>query len=182
MMAILPDNKDWTWVLERRCPECGFVASEVQRGQIAPRIRANAETWVGILADDPERLGRRAHDDRWSPLEYACHVRDVFRVVDKRLNLMLTLDDPTYQNWDQDRTAVEDHYENQDPKSVATELSQAAATLASDFDTVEGATWERPGTRSDGARFTVQTIGQYALHDAVHHVHDASGDLTKPVS
>jgi hypothetical protein len=22
--AITPDTKDWTWVLERACPECGF--------------------------------------------------------------------------------------------------------------------------------------------------------------
>ena len=23
-MPIVPDDKDWTWVLERRCPQCGF--------------------------------------------------------------------------------------------------------------------------------------------------------------
>jgi len=104
-------------------------------------------------------------------------VRDVFRIVDERLNLMLTLDDPTYQNWDQDRTAVEDHYDDQDPDTVGAELSEAAARLAGDFDRVEGAAWERRGTRSDGSRFTVQTLGQYALHDVVHHVYDVTGDL-----
>ena len=25
-MSITPDTKDWTWVLERPCPECGFEA------------------------------------------------------------------------------------------------------------------------------------------------------------
>ena len=116
-MAIIPDNKDWTWVLEQRCPECGFVSVELPRDQIAPMIRANAQEWIDILADDPVQLRRRARDDRWSRLEYACHVRDVFRIVDERLNLMLTSDDPTYQNWDQDRTAVEDHYGDQDPRA-----------------------------------------------------------------
>ena len=24
-MPIEPDTKDWTWVLDRRCEECGFV-------------------------------------------------------------------------------------------------------------------------------------------------------------
>ena len=159
-MAIVPDAKDWTWVLERRCPECGLVASELRRDQIAPLIRANAEAWAAILAGDPDRLRRRARDDRWSAVEYACHVRDVFRVIDERLNLMLTLDDPTYENWDQDRTAVEDRYEDQDPAEVAAEISQAAATLAGDFEQVEEAAWERRGERSDGASFTVQTIGR----------------------
>ena len=22
-MPVVPDTKDWTWVLQRRCPECG---------------------------------------------------------------------------------------------------------------------------------------------------------------
>ncbi|MGD0876147.1 MAG: hypothetical protein ABSA14_14335 [Acidimicrobiales bacterium] len=63
--------------------------------QIAALIRANAGTWLAILAEDPELLARRVRDDRWSPLEYSCHVRDVFHVMDERLNLMIRLDDPT---------------------------------------------------------------------------------------
>jgi hypothetical protein len=181
-MAIVPDTKDWTWVLERRCPECGLVASELPTDQIAPLIRANAQAWVDILADDPERLRRRAREDRWSPLQYACHVRDVFRVGHERLNLMVTLHDPHYRNWDQDRTAVEDNYEDQDPKPVAAELSQAADTLAGDFEGVDEAAWQRRGTRSDGASFTVETLGQYLLHDVVHHLDEVTGDLAIPAS
>jgi len=69
-MAIVPDTKNWTWVLERRCPECGFDSSKVPTDQIAALIRANAGTWLAILAEDPELLARRVRDDRWSPLEY----------------------------------------------------------------------------------------------------------------
>ncbi|HJV98781.1 MAG TPA: DinB family protein, partial [Arthrobacter sp.] len=28
-MVIVPDVKDWTWVLSRPCPECSFDASTV---------------------------------------------------------------------------------------------------------------------------------------------------------
>jgi hypothetical protein len=28
------------------------------------------------------------------------------------------------------------------------------------------------GTRSDGARFSVETLGRYLLHDIVHHLTD----------
>jgi hypothetical protein len=31
---IVPDTKDWTWVLERPCPECGFDASGVRRDEV----------------------------------------------------------------------------------------------------------------------------------------------------
>ena len=34
----------------------------------------------------------------------------------------------------------------------------------------------RTGRRSDGARFTVTTLGQYLVHDPVHHLNDVAGD------
>ncbi len=51
----------------------------------------------------------------WSPLEYACHVRDVHLLFAERVRLMLEQDGPTFDNWDQDVTAVESAYGSQDP-------------------------------------------------------------------
>jgi hypothetical protein len=174
---IEPDSKDWTWVLDRPCPECGFDASTLPRQEIVPLIGTNARAWPPILAQPPDRLRRRIRDDRWSPLEYACHVRDVFRLYEVRLRLMLTEDDPTYPNWDQDATAVEDRYRDQDAVVVAGELAGAADSLAAAFASVEGQAWERRGTRGDGARFTVETFGRYMIHDPVHHLYDVTVDL-----
>src|SRR4051794_39053609 len=101
-VAITPDDKDWTWVLAARCPECGFVAAAVAREDVAAMVRANAAAWPVVLAR-PD-VARRPDPATWSPLEYACHVRDVFRIYDYRLELMLTQDDPGYPNWDQDAT------------------------------------------------------------------------------
>lgn len=177
-MPIVPDTKDWTWVLERACPECGFDSRTLTRDAVAQAIRDNASAWVDLLGSVPEeRLRHRRRDDRWSPLEYACHVRDVFRLYDERLGLMLTRDDPTYPNWDQDVTAVEDRYGEQDPAVVAVELAEAAGRLAAAFDTVEGEAWERTGTRGDGAHFTVETFARYLVHDPVHHLWDVHSDL-----
>lgn len=41
--------------------------------------------------------------------------------------------------------------------------------LASRHDDASAA---RPGRRSNGSVFTVRTLGQYFLHDVVHHLHD----------
>jgi len=111
----------------------------------------------------------------WSPLEYGCHVRDVFRLYDYRIGLMLSQDDPLYPNWDQDETAVRDRYPEQEPSRVQAEVVEAAQGLAERIDTVTGDTWQRPGRRSDGANFTVESIARYMLHDVVHHLHDVSG-------
>ena len=32
--------------------------------------------------------------------------------------------------------------------------------------------WQRPGRRSDGAEFTIDSLARYLLHDVVHHLHD----------
>jgi hypothetical protein len=176
-MPIEPDNKDWTWVVERPCPECGLDARALARDQIAALVRSNAQSWLAILAEPAELLRRRVGDNRWSPLEYSCHVRDVFRIYQQRLVLMLNEDDPTYPNWDQDRTAVDDRYNDQNPSVVATELAAAAGGLAASFQSVEGPMWDRRGSRSDGARFTVDRFGRYMIHDPIHHLHDVTVDL-----
>src|SRR6187397_1794198 len=59
--------------------------------------------------------------DVWSPLEYGAHVRDVYRLFDARLVQMLTEDNPTFGYWNQDETASNDRYSEQDPEVVADE-------------------------------------------------------------
>ena len=172
--SIPPDGKDWTWVLERACPQCGLDCRAVDPTEVAAMVRDNAARWVQLLAGHSQ-VATRPAPQVWSPLEYACHVRDVFVLYDQRLQLMLTEHDPLYANWDQDRTAVTERYGEQDPTTVAGELSTAAEAVAQRFAQVTAAQWERPGRRSDGARFTVASFARYFVHDPVHHLHDVTG-------
>jgi hypothetical protein len=169
-MPITPDTKDWTWVIERPCDECGYDASAITPTQVADLIRENAAAWPAVLARPNVR--DRPNDDVWSPLEYAAHVRDVLRLYRARLHLMLDTDDPLYPNWDQDATAVADRYNQQDPGVVSGELVDAAAALAADFDAVLPEQWSRPGRRSDGVSFTIASFALYFIHDPVHHLED----------
>ncbi|MEV6205999.1 DinB family protein [Kitasatospora sp. NPDC051914] len=173
---ITPDTKDWTWVLERSCDDCGLDTPAVVRENVPGMVRANAASWVELLAADPAGLRRRPQPEVWSPLEYACHVRDVFRLFDRRLALMLEQDDPTFANWDQDETAVAERYGEQDPAVVSADLAAAAEQLAQSFAQVSGVQWQRTGLRTDGARFTVETFAQYLIHDPVHHLYDVTGE------
>jgi hypothetical protein len=177
-MTIVPDTKDWTWVLERPCPECGFDTSGFPVEAVPGMILANAAAWQPPLAGNHART--RPEPGKWSPLEYGCHVRDVFRLFDQRLELMLSQDDPRFPNWDQDETAVADRYAEQDPAEVAAALRRAAFTIASRFEGVTGGQWRRTGSRSDGARFTVETFARYLMHDPVHHLYDVTGRRAVP--
>ena len=129
-MAIEPETKSWTWVLERRCEACGLDAA---------------------------------------------HVRDVFRRFATRVDLMVTETDPVFENWDQDTTAIADRYAEQDPATVLRELRSDAMVLAEAFRSVPDHALERRGRRSDGSAFTVETLGQYFIHDPVHHLFDVTG-------
>jgi hypothetical protein len=174
-MTITPDDKDWTWVLRQPCPECGVDVSAIPRERVAELTRALGPAWAEVLA--APGAAQRPAPDRWSPLEYGCHVRDALRIFRTRLDLMLDQDDPLFANWDQDVTAVEDRYGEQDPAVVAADLTAEAAALADGFAAVEGDRWSRPGRRSDGARFDVESFGRYFIHDPLHHLWDVGSRL-----
>ena len=137
----------------------------------APPHAGERRSWTAVLRHDPP-LRARPEDDRWSTLEYACHVRDVLRLFDWRLALMLSEDDPSFPNWDQDATAVSESYGTQDPSIVSAELADAATRLAGAIESLGDEAWGRTGTRSDGAAFTVETFTRYLIHDPIHHLHD----------
>ncbi|MBT2503534.1 DinB family protein [Curtobacterium sp. ISL-83] len=169
-MAIEPETKNWTWVIDSPCPECGYDGSTVSIRDVPGIMDANTSAWPAELARAD--VHERPDDHTWSPLEYGAHVRDVHRRMLGRLQLMLAEDAPTFANWDQDATAVEDRYDEQDPTVVARELGEAAHRAARAFDEVRDDQLERTGLRSDGSTFTVASLAVYYAHDPVHHLWD----------
>ncbi|MGZ4793289.1 MAG: DinB family protein [Ilumatobacteraceae bacterium] len=169
-MTIEPDTKNWTWVLERQCDDCGFDILSFPAAATGRLLREAAEPWPRFLAHPLVRA--RPNDATWSALEYGCHVRDVFRLGLYRVNRMLDEDDPRFDNWDQDETTLTERYDLQDPNTVTDELAQAAAAFADVYDNVADDQWSRPGLRSDGSPFTVESFGRYYLHDLMHHIVD----------
>jgi hypothetical protein len=169
-----PDTKDWTWILTRRCEQCGLSAGEIRPEDFAQRAFIAAEEWVQILRSSPA-VTARPQPDVWSPLEYGAHVRDVYGLFDGRLAQMLNEDAPTFASWDQDETAIKERYGEQDPEVVADELEDAAQRFVARISSLEPDQYSRRGIRSDGAEFTVVTFIQYFLHDVIHHLWDVTG-------
>ena len=165
------DDKDWTWVIERDCPECGWTPSAAT--EVADRVRATVPRWRAALARPDVAVQPRP--EVWSPLEYGCHVRDVCGTFAERAELMLGVDDPAFADWDQDAAAAAGHYAEQDPATVATEYAAAAERAAGVFAGVRDDQWGRPGTRSNGSQFTVASLAVYFLHDLEHHLADVAG-------
>ncbi|MDQ4500857.1 DinB family protein [Sinomonas sp. ASV322] len=172
-MAITPDTKDWTWVLTERCPECGFEATGLTPRDVARRVDSTLPRWDAALRHAEVR--KRPDEQTWSPLEYGCHVRDVFELFRHRLELMLAEDGARFANWDQDATALEKAYADSDPEAVRAELAERGASARDAFAAVPEESYGRRGLRSNGSEFTVVTLAQYFLHDVEHHLHDVRG-------
>lgn len=173
-MALKADTKNWSWVVERPCPQCGFDPSAIAFRQIPERLRRDARRWDQVLAGPGARI--RPDAATWSPLEYAAHVRDMLRVFTDRLALMLGEDDPTFDDWDQDAAAIAERYNEQDPALVALEIPAAADEAAAVLEAVPDADQDRPGRRGDATRFTVEGLARYVAHESTHHLWDVARD------
>ena len=66
-VPITPDTKDWTWVLDKPCPECGYDAATVAVADLAHRIRANAVVWLALMGEPDVTV--RPEPGVWTPLE-----------------------------------------------------------------------------------------------------------------
>ena len=168
--AIEPDEKDWTWVLREPCPECGFVAADADPAGAGSAIGSHVERWQRVLAR-PD-AARRSRPDRWSDLEYACHVRDVFAVFTGRIDQMMAEDPAHFANWDQDAAARDGDYAHADPACVADDLAVEGDRLSGALARVGDGDWQRRAVRSNGSTFTTATLVQYLLHDLEHHLVD----------
>ena len=169
-----PDDADWTWVLTRPCPDCGFDATALTVGDVPDALRDAATRYAVRLAEPDART--RPSAGVWSPLEYTCHARDVCDVMRARLEQILDGggEQVQFANWDQDETAVQEQYWRADPTTVQREVTAALEAAAAAYSRPVGDQWEWPALRSNGSRFTARTLALYFVHDIRHHLWDVN--------
>ncbi|WP_230304383.1 MULTISPECIES: hypothetical protein [unclassified Rhodococcus (in: high G+C Gram-positive bacteria)] len=88
----MPDTRDWTFVLDGGCPECGYTLHDpATTGQ---RLRAGVPRWQAVLRRP--NVAERPAPRVWSTLEYASHARDLIASSeDYRGRLAFLLEDLT---------------------------------------------------------------------------------------
>ncbi|MEO7131939.1 MAG: DinB family protein [Dermatophilaceae bacterium] len=170
-----PDGADWTWVLTRPCPDCGFDAAHLGRDQIPELLQDAKRRYAAVLGQGEVRA--RPASGVWSPLEYSCHVRDVCVVMTARLEQILDGCGRvvTFADWDQDRAAANGRYWRSDPTAVQQEVTDAFDAAAAAYARPVEGEWAWPALRSNGSRFTAETLARYFLHDVRHHLWDVRG-------
>jgi hypothetical protein len=152
------------------CDECGFTYASVSADGLPGRLSAASARFVAAFATIGDAR-RRPDPAVWSPLEYACHVRDVLRVQRERLDLALRVENPEFVAMGREERVIRDAYNDQDPQTVLAELIEAAAGLARAFGTLSSAQWSRTGVYNWPAveARTMLWLGRHTLHEVEHH-------------
>jgi len=158
------------------CDECGFTYDDVAVTDLAARILGDVAPYRALVleADGAGVPRQRPAPEVWSPLEYACHMRDVLVVQRERLQLALDEERPEFASMRPDERAVEEDYQGQDPAFVLDELDVAATAFAERLATLEAGDWDRTGVYgfAGPAERAVAWIGRHTLHEVVHHLMD----------
>jgi S-DNA-T family DNA segregation ATPase FtsK/SpoIIIE len=138
---------------------------------------------VGAVEVVPgDRLRTRPAPEVWSPLEYACHVRDVLLVQRERVLLAQVEDQPEFVPMRRDERAVGARYNEQDPVTVLAAIPTAADDLAATLDGLDATGWARSGiyTYPERAVRSIEWIGRHTLHELRHHQGDIERGGARP--
>ncbi len=153
------------------CQTCGF-SYEVGRAEIIPWLRSDARAFVDRLrAIDAVNVRARPASDVWSPLEYACHVRDVLQVQRDRVVQAQREDEPRFVPMRRDERVLEERYNEQDPDVVAAEVLAAAEAFVATLHVLDDAGWARQGLYNypEPQLRTVEWIAIHTTHELLHH-------------
>jgi DinB superfamily len=158
-----------------RCDGCGYEWDALRADEFGPRLRAAVEGFAVALRRSDAYI--RPSDDVWSPIEYACHARDVILNLRDRILLGAIEDNPVpHRIYADDRVAL-GLYANESSETVAIELSVVADLAVRTVDALspERLTrpifypYPRPETR------TLLWVASQLLHEVEHHLADIAG-------
>jgi hypothetical protein len=162
------------------CLECGFEYDLALAPEVSTLATSHADTYADLLrADPPPTLRRRSAPEVWSPLEYACHMRDVLLVQRERVLAARRGDTPVAEPMGRDERVEHDGYADQRPADVARQLQDAAALFANVLDRLSPADWERaliypfPEREERSLRW----LAVHTLHELRHHLLDIRRQL-----
>lgn len=156
------------------CDQCQYRYEDLAVAQVGPTLLQLAAEYDIRLVGAARLLRAHPFPGTWSALEYSCHHRDTLRVQRERIRQAIVEDCPEFVPMGREERVVADHYNDQDPRTVARELVSAANALAADLARLEPEQWERTciytwPTRSER---TVAWVGRHTVHEGIHHLGD----------
>lgn len=162
------------------CEGCGFTWDAIGAGEVPERLTAATDLAGRHLRGWADMATLRPVPDRWSMVEYACHLRDVLLVQRDRVVTALVEDSPTFTPMYRDERVQLGLYDTEQPADVAGQLALAATLFLRVFASLDAAQLARPIVYNYPERTerTVLWLGAQTLHEAEHHLADIEENLT----
>jgi hypothetical protein len=164
-----------------RCAECGFEYDlGAPHADVIEGIRVGAADVAELLHDSDAELRTRRDPAVWSPLEYACHLRDTFLVQRERVLAARRSDEPVeFAPMGRDERVEHDGYADQDPTEVARELTDAARLFGRVLSRLSVADWDRDAVYPypEPTERSLRWVAANTLHEVRHHTLDIRRQL-----
>jgi DinB superfamily len=176
-------GEGWQWprIQYEPCPQCGFDPSSIppeELGELAVELAAG---WHEFLAGaDDATLRTIPEPGVNSPLQYGAHVRDILMVYGERMVLAVERDNPTVPIFNPPQEVWEE-YNRLDTEVLAADIEARARRLAEIVEGMDPSAWSRIVINDRGQygvyTFTVAGLARNSVHEAHHHLLDATGTL-----
>jgi hypothetical protein len=167
---------------EERCGDCGFAWGDIPTDEFAARLASLSDRYDALLASAPEdRLRAQPSAEVWSPLEYACHTRDMLLAQRERIYLTLVEERPGFARMYRDERVVLARYAQETPAAVRAELALSFRLAATALSGRSEADWGRrliynyPGPTEHDLAW----MGRHTLHECEHHLVDIERGLAR---
>ena len=165
-----------------RCAECGFVYDLGRPdGDLVAAIETGAGDVAELLRDAGADLRSRRNPTVWSPLEYGCHLRDMFLVQRERVLAVRRAGEPVeFAPMGRDERVEHEGYPDQDPADVARELTDAARLLGRVLSRLPADEWDRTARYPypEPTERSLRWVAAHTLHEVQHHTLDIRRQLT----
>ena len=163
------------------CPECGLDYETMPAEEAIAAIRDFGRRYRAPMTrllpgEDDTVLRTRPEPDTWSPLEYACHVRDVFGFYEVWIRQTLAGDRPELRGPSNEEAAISSMYSEADVMAAADGVETRAQALAATLERVPDDGWDRVGIRH-GEERSVLATARRAVHEGNHHLLDIGRGL-----
>lgn len=162
-----------------RCEECGFEYDLSEAATAARAIVRGVGELAVLLSGGTSDLRTRRHLQLWSPLEYACHLRDVLLVQRERVLAARRRDRPSLDPMGRDERVEHDGYAEQQPDDVARQLTDAAHLFANVLSRLGPEDWERTVMYNYPAvsERSLRWVAVHTVHEVRHHLLDVRRQL-----
>jgi hypothetical protein len=161
------------------CADCGFAWGDLPVASFGAALTSLRERYAERLGAGEAELRRRPAPDVWSPLEYACHVRDVLWAQRDRVYLTLVESRPSFARMYREERVGLARYAEESPAQVRADLDVVFGQMVTALTGRSPEDWARrliynyPGPEEHDLAW----LGRHTVHECEHHLVDIDRGL-----